>query len=606
MSPEATVQFPAASHIGPAQASEVGILVVEADAITPVGPRIVFVNEAACLLSGYDQSSLVGSPLGLIYDRDDLPRLIQKLPTISQRSTHCWMDRVLIRNGGVRQKVHWTIRPTGKNHAAGDFFTLTIGELGGGDRRPNAARQPMRAHPAPEAAMVQPPLGNLPNWESTSAPSHPLFTSPSHPLPTSSGPASQPGLKFTSGARSETGPGRLVEPAPAEPTIPMLPPPELALSLTAAGVAHDFKNALQAIKSNLELARIATIPGSRSESYLLGADHALHDAESLARQMMSYSRGVAPGREVFSFHPLVRRVSHLCTAGSRIRCQLSLTEGLRPVEGSPDQIYQVLHNLVINACQSMPNGGTLHLNTGNAELSDDNAFDVPAGRYSVVSVRDRGHGIPDHQLARVFDADFSTKSGGSGIGLAWCKSIIDSHGGGIRAASQEGVGTEFLIFLPSSDKVLPEDAATPDGRSGHDASTQFPYQENSRVGRILVVEDQPDIARATCGLVQHLGYTTVQAADGAEAIRLYRQALDTAESIDLVLLDMTLPGGLHGDEVARELARLDPEAKLIATSGYFGSDPASRIYGKEFLGSLPKPYSLKDLSSALESALSHP
>lgn len=598
MSPEATVQCQAASRIGSTQASEVGIVVVEADAITPVGPRIVFVNEAACTLSGYDQSSLVGSPLGLIYDREDLPHLIQKLPTISQRSTHCWMDRVLIRNGGVRQKVHWTIRPTGKNHAAGDFFTLTIGELANGDRRPSAPRQSTRAHPSPEPAISQPPLGNLPSWESASFPAK-TISSPG-------ASASQSEKKSISGAKSEAGPSRLVEPAPVEVPIPVAPFAELALSLTAAGVAHDFKNALQAIKSNLELARIATIPGSRSETYLLGADHALHDAESLARQMMSYSRGVSPGREVFSVHPLVRRVSHLCTAGSRIRCQLSLTEGLRPVEGSPDQIYQVLHNLVINACQSMPNGGTLHLNTGNAELSHDNAFEVPAGRYSVVSVRDRGHGIPEHQLKRVFDADFSTKSGGSGIGLAWCKSIIESHGGRIRVASQEGVGTEFLIFLPSTDKLLAEETAPAPGRAMHYASAQTANLELSRAGRILVVEDQPDIARATCGLVQHLGYTTVQAADGAEAIRLFRQALDTAESIDLVLLDMTLPGGLHGDEVARELYRLDPEAKLIATSGYFGSDPASRVYGKEFLGSLPKPYSLKDLSSVLEMALSHP
>lgn len=597
MSPEATVQCQTGSRIGSAQASEVGIVVVEADSITPVGPRIVFVNEAACTLSGYDQSSLVGSPLGLIYDREDLPRLIQKLPTISQRSTHCWMDRVLIRNGGVRQKVHWTIRPTGKNHASGDFFTLTIGELANGNRRSSAPRQPTHTNSSPESNIPQPPLGNLPSWESTSTPAKPILSI--------EGPAIQSGKKHNLAVKSEVGPSRLVEPAPVGEPILVAPPTETALSLTAAGVAHDFKNALQAIKSNLELARIATIPGSRSESYLLGADHALHDAESLARQMMSYSRGVSPGREVFSFHPLVRRVSHLCTAGSRIRCQLSLTEGLRPVEGSPDQIYQVLHNLVINACQSMPNGGTLHLNTGNAELSHDNAFEVPAGRYSVVSVRDRGHGIPEHQLKRVFDADFSTKSDGSGIGLAWCKSIIESHGGRIRAASQEGVGTEFLIFLPSTDKVLTEEIAPAPGRALRHASPQIPNQERSQVGRILVVEDQPDIARATCGLVQHLGYSTVQAADGAEAIRLYRQALDTAESIDLVLLDMTLPGGLHGDEVARELSRLDPEAKLIATSGYFGSDPASRVYGKEFLGSLPKPYSLKDLASVLETALSH-
>jgi len=594
-------------RIGGTHGSEVGIVVVEADAITPVGPRIVFVNEAACVLSGYDQSSLVGSPLGLIYDREDLPRLIQKLPSISQRSTHCWMDRVLIRNGGVRQKVHWTIRPTGRNHSAGDFFTLTIGEVNSADRRLSEASQPVPviAPRSPEPVMPPPPLGNLPIRDAAPTPLKPLSSYAS--------PMQHPGQKSQYGLKQDVGPSRLVGPAPVVGAIPaapapapapaITPPTDVALSLTAAGVAHDFKNALQAIKSNLELARIATIPGSRSEGYLVGADHALHDAESLARQMMSYSRGVSPNHEVFSFHPLVRRVSHLCSAGSRIRCQLSLTEGLRPVEGSPDQIYQVLHNLVINACQAMPNGGTLHLNTGNAELSHDNAFEVPAGRYSVVSVRDRGHGIPEHQLERVFDADFSTKSGGSGIGLAWCRSIVEAHGGRIRAASQEGVGTEFLIFLPSTDKALTEEPTASSSKASHHVSFLVPSAERPRTGRVLVVEDQPDIARATCGLVQHLGYTTVQAADGTEAIRLYRQALDTAESIDLVLLDMTLPGGLHGDEVARELRRLDPDARLIATSGYFGSDPAARVHGKEFLGSLPKPYSLKDLAASFDNAL---
>lgn len=512
------------------------IVVIEGRALTPLGPRMVFANDAASKVSGYEINSLVGSPLGLIYDHGDLGSLIKKLPHIARQTSFFYMDRTLVRNGGLRQIAHWTIRPTSRAEDPEQYFTLTF--------------------------------------------------KPIEPVPTQE-PAPSTVLKLPiieqSAEKSE------IEKSRTE-----------SLALTAAGVAHDFKNALQAIKSNLEMARLVTPQGGKLEAYLSGAHFALADAESLARQMVAFTRGGTGQKKPVQVADLLQRVSHLCTAGSRIRSQISIEDPLRPVEGDSSQIYQVLHNLVVNARQAMPNGGIIHLSAANTDLDSDNAFSVPPGSYTVVSVRDRGCGIPAEDLPHIFESRFTTKKDGTGIGLASCKAIVENHGGVIRAASRPGVGTEFLVFLPSSNAASAPSSTAPvmPRRNG-----PAPSPDNG-TGKILVVDDQPEVAKAACGLLKHLGYESIRASNGDEAVRYYRDSLDSFEPIEAVLLDMTLPGGLTGEDVMRELKIIDHNVRVIATSGYFDDESGEQLMPQGFCEILPKPYSISDLSDAVSRALS--
>ena len=520
-----------------------GFLVIEQRASTPLGPRIVYANEELLRLSGYESTSLIGSPFGLLYDRNDLTALLGKLQAIATRSTHCYMDRVLQRNGGSRLPCRWTIRPTNRNGELAGYFALTV--------------RPM----LPEVDdLMQSSSGKVtpPKREER------RFAAGGNP---DSGGTGRSGRSNYESDRSES------------------------ISLTAAGVAHDFKNALQAIKTNLELASLASAPGSRARNHVQEAHLALGDAEMLAQQMLAFTKGESAGKRVIQISHLLDRVSRLCFAGSGICCRLYVPAALRCVEGDPTKIYQVLHNLVMNARQAMPNGGTIDLVAANADLQEPNQFDVAAGNYTVVSVRDRGCGIEPENLKRVFDPDFSTKLNGSGLGLASCQAIVTSHGGAIRVGSEVGVGTEFLVFLPSTDQVAD---LNPVILPPPLIDLNSPGREyTSSTGRILVVEDQPGVARATVAMLQQMGFDCLHAGNGEGAIDLYREHSDTDEPIDLVLLDMTLPGGLTGAEVAAEIWRLDRNARILATSGYFEQETSLSSF-RNFAGVLPKPYSKEE------------
>ena len=546
--------------------SGVGLLVIEPAASTPLGPRIAFANEFASVASGYELASLVGSPLGLIYDHGDVASLVRKLPAIAARSGYCWMDRNLHRNGGERVPVRWTIRPTRRSEGGADHFTLTFAPL------PTSGGQTWTGFPPPSTI------------EATARPGVPNVASSSAIHETAE---SDPGANDYHESRSES------------------------LALTAGGVAHDFKNALQTIKSNLEMAHAEAkgigspeCSGTNLRGYLEDAEAALFDAEALAQQMLAFTKGQDAARCLFDVSECVQRVSRLCTAGTRVRCRIHRHPGLKPVEGDPNQVYQVLHNLVINACQAMPNGGTLDLSAGSTTLTDPgNVFEVKPGSYTVMSVKDRGCGIPEELLPRIFDKRFSTKENGNGFGLASCQAIIQRHGGVIRVSSRVGVGTEFLIFLPSSDAALPEASPPRTPNAATRSAKEVRKKEDSNGGRVLVVEDQRGVSKATCGMLGHLGYESLVAETGEQALHLYRRSLDSPECFDLVLLDMTLPGGLDGKEVLAELKRTDPEVNVIATSGYFDDGPSHELMELGFTGVLAKPYSMDSLAITVDHAL---
>ncbi|MEM1178381.1 MAG: ATP-binding protein [Acidobacteriota bacterium] len=356
-----------------------------------------------------------------------------------------------------------------------------------------------------------------------------------------------------------------------------------AVGILAGGIAHDFNNLLTVLLGNVSLLQ----EGGRiddDETQLLGdAETALMRARDLTHQLLTFSRGGAPVREAASISEVIHDSASFVLSGSKVRGEIDLAPDLLVVEIDAGQISQVLNNLLINASQAMHRGGTVNIVGRNVT---DAPRPLSRGRYVRIDIVDTGTGIPEHLLPRIFDPYFSTKEEGRGLGLASAYSIIKNHEGLLTVDSEEGRGTTFHIFLPASvdGKVLE--------RRG--SSSNFRGQ-----GRVLIMDDDAVVRRTSGAMLERLGFEVVFAEDGERAIELYG-AGGEARVFDLVMMDLTVPGGMGGQEAMRRLLEIDPDVRAIVYSGY-SNDPVLanyRDYG--FIGRLTKPFRLTELRQLLE------
>jgi CheY-like chemotaxis protein len=279
--------------------------------------------------------------------------------------------------------------------------------------------------------------------------------------------------------------------------------------------------------------------------------------------------------------------------GSNIQCEFDLPNDLLPVDIDAGQINQVINNLIINAQQAMPEGGTIHVKAENIVSSEKMAKQgliVNEGEFVRITIRDNGVGIPAQNLGKIFDPYFTTKEQGSGLGLATSHSIIKKHGGYITVESTQGKETTFYIYLPASPRN--DESRRSDGKSVFKGK-----------GKILIMDDEDMIREITGELLQNLGYQVEFAKNGSEAIDLYREAQGLGKPFDAVILDLTIPGGMGGKEAIKGLLEIDPKIKAIVSSGY-SNDPIMaefREYG--FNGVIIKPYRLTELSQTLQDVL---
>jgi PAS domain S-box-containing protein len=364
-----------------------------------------------------------------------------------------------------------------------------------------------------------------------------------------------------------------------------------SLGILAGGLAHDFNNILTAIMGNISFAKVFLESTHKSYPPLAEAEKASVRAGELAHQLLTFARGGEPIKKVVAPQHLVNEAVSLVLRGSNVKAIVDIDDLIHAIEADEGQMSQVFHNLIINATQAMPGGGTLMVTALNETLAENNSLSLPAGTYIRLTFADQGFGISSDNLKRIFDPYFTTKSAGNGLGLASVHSIVNRHGGHISVSSAVEKGTTFTILLPSLGEIYTK----------YQTGIVTQATDRQRGGSILVMDDEEMIRDIASLMLTHLGYEVTTCEGGEEAVELYKNSIESGTPFLAVIMDLTIPGGIGGKEAAKQILSAFPDACLIVSSGY-SNDPimsSYREYG--FSGTIAKPYNIHEVQQVLGS-----
>lgn len=365
-----------------------------------------------------------------------------------------------------------------------------------------------------------------------------------------------------------------------------------AIGTLAGGIAHDFNNLLQGVFGFISMAKMTIEQKGKAQAMLEQAEKALHMSINLTSQLLTFSKGGKPIKKKIMIQPLIENSVKFALSGSRNNSRIEIDKALRMVEADEGQLSQVIQNIIINADQAMPNGGTILITAQNFQLpTPGRPKGLGPGSYIKIAIQDNGIGIPEHFLSKIFDPYFTTKDTGSGLGLATSYSIVKKHGGMIDVKSEIGKGSTFSIYLPAletEEKTIPPPLAI-----------ERPVHKS----RILVMDDEPLVRDIAVAMIDALGHESQSVTHGQEAIDQYRVALSTGKPFHVVILDLTIRGGMGGEEAIKRLREINPDIQAVVSSGYTESIAISEYESCGFKAFLRKPYNVYDMRDMLNKLL---
>lgn len=362
-----------------------------------------------------------------------------------------------------------------------------------------------------------------------------------------------------------------------------------SLGILAGGIAHDFNNILTGIMGNVALIHMDA-DNNHIKELSKDALGAIETAKNLTKQLLTFASGGEPVIKTINPSKLILETAKFSMHGSNVKLISNIAHDLWNIEADIGQIKQVIQNIVINAVQAMPKGGDITINARNIHIN--NHKKIKSGKYIVIEITDTGIGICKDILDRIFDPYFTTKQTGSGLGLAMSSSIIRKHNGYIDIKSTQGKGSIFTVYLPASDNEIEDNALSGEGI----------VLDGSRKGKILIMDDEAAIRKVSTKILSKAGYEVHTAIEGKDAVRLFKNAFKKAP-FDIVILDLTVPGGMGGKDAAMEILNIDPAANLIVSSGYSDDAEMSDYLNRGFKASVSKPYKIHELINAIDKLL---
>lgn len=365
-----------------------------------------------------------------------------------------------------------------------------------------------------------------------------------------------------------------------------------SLGILAGGIAHDFNNLMGGIFGYVDLASEASSEHQVRE-HLDKVIQTIDRARALTAQLLTFSKGGSPKLEIAPLFPFVQQTAQFALSGSNVSCTFTVADNLWPANFDKNQIGQVVDNLIINAQQAMPLGGTIELSACNFTIANTEHPVLQAGDYVRLAVTDTGIGIPKELQKRIFDPFFTTKARGHGLGLATSYSIIRRHSGSIDVYSEPGKGSTFTVYLPAVSAAA---ALAADGQK----------QMHRGSGTFLVMDDESIMLEVITAMLQKIGYTVIGTTTGQEAVAYIAAALSSNNLPVGMLFDLTVPGAMGGKEAIAQIREMGVHIPAFVASGY-ADDPIMKNpadYG--FTASISKPFQRSELAAILEKKMPKP
>ncbi len=371
-----------------------------------------------------------------------------------------------------------------------------------------------------------------------------------------------------------------------------------SIGTLAGGIAHDFNNIMTGLFGNISIAKSEISSDHPSFTAIVKAENSIHRARLLTQQLLTFAKGGAPVQENISIYNLAKEIIIFDLSGSNVKPVLKKKDGLWMAKADKAQMQQVFSNLAINAVQAMPHGGHLYMDFENVTIAEYSEQALKPGAYIKITIKDEGQGIDEKDLPHIFDPYFTTKKTGSGLGLATVYSIITRHNGLIEVDTEPGIGTNFVLYLPAETENKLDGNGIMERKDMDDICGNSFVRCNS--ARILVMDDEEMICEVTSDMLERMGYQVETVCDGKAAIEIYALSIKEKRPFDVIIMDLTIPGGIGGKEAVQEILAVNSDAVVLVSSGY-ADDPVMADYEKYgFKGIIAKPYTMSNLSEILQ------